>query len=38
VVSGASEAGGGNEPSVSGDGNGASSFVEPRIVDPPLAI
>ena len=38
VVSGAREAGGGSDKSVSGDGNGASSFDEPRIADPLLAV
>ena len=38
VVSGASEAGGGNETSVSGAGNGASLFAGPGFADPLLAI
>jgi len=38
VGSGASEAGGGRDTSVSCDGSGASSFDEPRIADPLLAI
>ena len=38
VVSGTREAGGGSDKSVSGDGNGASSFDEPRIADPLRAV
>src|SRR5216117_1756408 len=38
VVSGASEAGGGSERSVSAEGNGASSFTEPGVAGPRLAI
>jgi hypothetical protein len=36
VVSGASEAGGGNETSVSGAGNGASLFAGPGFTPDPL--
>ena len=38
VVSGASEAGGGSERSVSAEGNGAWSFAEPGVAGPRLAI
>lgn len=38
VVSGASEAGGGNETSVSGAGSGAALFAGPGFADPLLAV